>query len=234
MTSVHDASSGTPLDNPVWHALTGPHAHFAWLNGDTRRYRPDVAPFCAVADPASDDLAGLPGLVSPGGTGAIVATVPVMAPSGLRIAMAAEVLQMACESFRPHDVAHDLVPLTDADVPDMLALVELTHPGPFAARTIEMGRYLGLKREGKLVAMTGERMRLAGFTEVSAVCVHPDARGQGLAKVLVSAVTQNIVARGETPFLHVYPDNVPAIATYEAIGFTARRQLHFTVFEKAE
>jgi predicted GNAT family acetyltransferase len=114
----------------------------------------------------------------------------------------------------------------------MLGLVDLTRPGPFAARTVEMGRYLGVRDEGRLVAMAGERLRPPGYTEVSAVCTHPDFRGRGHAKALISVLAEAICARGETPFLHVLPENRPAVATYEALGFRTQRTLQLTVLER--
>jgi len=225
--------AGNPLDNPVWQALTGPHAGLATQHGLIRRYPPEIAPFAGMAEPSTAAVAGLPATIPAEGIVAIVGVAPIPIPQGTEPALAAEVLQMAATAFVPYPRQVDFVPLTAADVPAMLALVELTHPGPFGPRTIEMGRYIGVKSDGALVAMAGERMRLDGFTEVSAVCVHPDYRGKGYAKALVSAIATGIVAAGSVPFLHVYPDNQPAIATYEALGFRPRRLLHFTVLKQA-
>ena len=119
-------------------------------------------------------------------------------------------------------------PLGHADVPAMTELVELTRPGPFFRRTIEFGGYLGVFDDERLVAMAGERKHLDGFSEVSAVCTHPDYRGRGYARQLVSAVVAEMLARGEVPFLTTYSDNVAAIATYEALGFEIRRPMHVT------
>ena len=224
----------TLLDNPVWHALGGPHQRFSLTMGEARRYLPDIAPFAAVATPTAGRLEDVARFVSGDGVAAVLSIDPIEAPPGIEIASTAVVLQMIAPAFRP--VGSEMAaiePLAPADVPAMQALVELTRPGPFGTRTIEMGRYLGIKQGGRLVAMAGERMRLDGFTEVSAVCVHPDSRGRGYAKALVSATGRGIVAKGDVPFLHVYPDNQPAIAAYEALGFTGRRRLHFSLFRRA-
>ena len=126
----------------------------------------------------------------------------------------------------------DLVALTDDHVPQMMALVELTKPGPFVRRTNKVGKYWGIVEDGQLVAMAGDRLRLKGFGEVSAVCTHPDHRGKGYARELISKVAQSVVARGETPFLQAYPDNVAAIGLYESLGFVVRRSLTFTVVRR--
>jgi predicted GNAT family acetyltransferase len=125
------------------------------------------------------------------------------------------------------------VRLDAGDVPDMLALVEVTHPGPFGPRTIELGEYIGVRRQGILVAMAGERMRLDGFTEISAVCVHPSCRGQGLAAELVSTLVRSIASRGETPFLHVFNSNRAAIELYLKLGFVLRRRVHLALLARA-
>jgi predicted GNAT family acetyltransferase len=126
----------------------------------------------------------------------------------------------------------ELLPLTDADVPEMLDLVELTKPGPYLRRTIEMGRYIGLRDGGdaSLIAMAGERVRPDGWTEISAVCTDPRYRARGLGTRLVRAVADGMrSARGDVPFLHAAAENVNAIRLYEALGFTLRRRTTFTI-----
>jgi predicted GNAT family acetyltransferase len=122
--------------------------------------------------------------------------------------------------------------LTVADVPAIIELVTLTRPGPFSQRTIEMGHYIGVFDQDRLIAMTGERLRLDGFGELSAVCTHPDYQGRGLAKALVSVIGSEVVARGEVPFLQAYTSNAAAIATYTRLGFTPRRNLTFTTVKR--
>jgi predicted GNAT family acetyltransferase len=114
----------------------------------------------------------------------------------------------------------------------MIELTALTKPGPFGKRTHELGTYLGIRRDGKLVAMAGERLKVPGHTEVSAVCTHPDHTGHGYARILMSEVMRRIRVRGERPFLHVREDNVRAIALYERLGFEARVKLHLAVLRK--
>ena len=111
----------------------------------------------------------------------------------------------------------------------MVSLAEMTEPGPFLERTRELGRFVGSFHEGQLAAMAGERLQLKGLREVSAVCTHPDHRGKGYARALMSEIIRGIVDRGETPFLHVRYRNVNAIALYERMGFRIRRKLNLAV-----
>ena len=127
-----------------------------------------------------------------------------------------------------------LVELGTTDVDDMLALVAATQPGPFMTRTIEMGRYLGVRRDGRLVAMTGERFRPDGYTEVSAVCTADEVRGEGLGRKLVLSVVAQIRARGDEAFLHVMTTNTPAIGLYESLGFTTRCEAEAVIMRTPE
>lgn len=126
----------------------------------------------------------------------------------------------------------DIVTLTRDDASEMLALATLTEPGPFRSRTHEMGHFRGVRIGGRLAAMAGERMRFPGFTEVSAVCTHPDFRGRGLARRLSKVVSAAIQARGETPFLHAWKNNHSAIALYETLGFRWRCDVNVAVLER--
>ena len=126
----------------------------------------------------------------------------------------------------------EIVELGAKDSPDMMALTALTKPGPFNQRTHELGTYLGIRHDGKLVAMAGERLKVPGYTEVSAVCTHPEHTGHGYARILTTEVMRRIRSRGETPFLHVREDNVRAIELYERLGFSQRVLLHFAVLRK--
>jgi ribosomal protein S18 acetylase RimI-like enzyme len=214
-----------PLDNPVWSALSGPHFRLGASNGTVRHYDPTIAIFAGVEDPFASDFAGLPKARSYG----FVTTGPVTWPASLEATRQVEVLQMIAEAPKPATTGGDLMALGEVNVPEMMALVELTQPGPFARRTLKMGKFWGIVEDGRLAAMAGERMRLTGFTEVSAVCTHPDYRGQGYALELVSKVLGGIMERSETPFLHVYPNNAGAIGLYERLGFAPRRVMTFTV-----
>jgi GNAT superfamily N-acetyltransferase len=220
-----------PLSNPVWHGLAGPHAHLGLSAGKVRRYRAEIAMFVAVEDPRDPDMPGLLDLIGDGAAGFITEG-PVSVPPGVEVLRRADVQQMVVEDWTPVPVELDMVPLGEVDEQAMLDLTELTKPGPFFRKTRLMGTYRGLFDDGRLVAMSGERMRTGTCAEVSAVCTHPDYRGRGYAKQFVSQGGNEIVAQGKTPFLHTFADNAVAIATYEKLGLRRSRMMQFTVVRR--
>ncbi len=216
------------LDNPAYGSLCGAHARLAQVCGRARRYPADVAPFLALPSPPSpQDWRDAAELVAPG---AYVAGRYGGAelPDGWRAVQAFDLVQMIEERVTGVDCA-EAIPLGAADVPEMLELVSQTEPGPFLTRTIELGVYLGIRREGALVAMAGERFHVDGWTEISAVCTKPDHRGQGLASRLVGALIVGIHRRSERAFLHVMSGNTGAIRLYEELGFRVRQSATLTV-----
>ncbi|MEP7241585.1 MAG: GNAT family N-acetyltransferase [Devosia sp.] len=221
-----------PLDNPVWSALSGPQARLSVSSGRFARYRDDVGVFVAVANPA-DGFDGLAGALPANALVGIVTAETVEVPPGFDVVEVSTVPQMVASDFQRVPIDRRVTELGDANVPAMLELTALTRPGPFLSRTIEMGRYVGVFDGTRLVAMAGERMRPAGFTEISAVCTHPDFQGRGHAKALMTLVADGIVARGETPFLHVRAANAIAIGAYRSLGFVVRREMVFTVLRKS-
>lgn len=218
------------LENPAWAALSGPQACFAEAAGSAARFQPDVSPFGGLADPADPaawhDLATL--------TDQTLLTAPALgAGPGWESTFSMPGVQMVGTTMT--GVADpEAVVLTETDVPEILDLVERTKPGPFAKRTIEMGRYLGIRHEGRLIAMAGERLRPPGWTEVSAVCTDPDFRGQGLAARLTLAVAAGILERGELPFLHAAATNTNAIRLYEGLGFEIAHHVVFAAFKRTD
>lgn len=222
-----------PLDRPVWSALTTRQAPLALGDGRAVRLLPDHGPFAAAADASAGNLAALAAFDPGEGGIATVEPEEMPAPPGWAVTRQAALLQMVAERPLPPRPFPEAVALTEADAEEMRALALLTEPGPFYARTHRLGDFIGVKRAGRLVAMAGERMKPDGFTEVSAVCTHPDHRGNGHAGALMRLVMEKIAARGETPFLHVYPENKGAIALYETLGFAVRRPLLLTIFERA-
>jgi ribosomal protein S18 acetylase RimI-like enzyme len=213
------------LDNPIWSALLTEQAYLAQANRLARRFPGDVAPFGAMADQSAAAYQALAEILA-GDTAALFLDAPPSLPAGWAMVLRGEMYQMVFEA--PIPVATAFSKLTAADVPEMLALTKLTQPGPFLPRTIELGAYYGIRESGSLVAMAGERLHLTGFTEVSAVCTHPDFRGRGYSSALMSAVVSGIMRRGETPFLHAKTDN-PAVHLYQRLGFKVRAQLHLAV-----
>jgi predicted GNAT family acetyltransferase len=220
-------SARHPLDRPAWGALTGPQARWA-IGGDlARRFDPAVGPFAAMVDDSPESLAALGELVTTTGSVVLLQAEDSPEPPGTQAVFRAGAWQMMAAETPPPDLG-DIRPLAPEDGPEMLALALLTRPGPFAERTHEFGGFFGVRREGRLAAMAGERMRPPDFTEISGVCTHPDHRGQGHGARLTRLVASRIQARGETAFLHVMADNTGALALYEAIGFTRRRPMRVT------
>lgn len=217
-----------PLDNPALAALRGPHAYLAERCGQALRYPADVAPFVGLPDePDLDAWKDLAGLVGPAGVAASAAVL-VVPPPGWDTLMSIDAVQMVDDHVDAADDS-DAIELGPADVPEMMDLVARTRPGPFRPRTVELGGYLGVRRDGALVAMAGQRLRLPGWTEISGVCTDPAFRGQGLATRLTLAVAADIRARDDVPFLHASADNTDAIRLYESVGFALRRAATFVV-----
>ena len=210
------------LDRAPWASLVGAHAHLAEARGRARRYRPDVSPFAALEDPADPGAwADLAALVGPGGS---VALPGVDEPGpGWEVERRFDVVQMVAGDVAAAGATHAV--LGDADVPAMLELTARTRPGPFLPATNAMGTYLGVRDGGALVAMAGERLRPPGWTEISAVCTDPSARGRGLAGALVRELVGRARARGDASLLHVLGTNAGALGLYEHLGFRVRGRI---------
>lgn len=217
------------LDDPARASLLGAHARFAESVGAVLRYHPDVSPFASLPpDPGEQDWLDAAELLGPEGVLPTGGTEPTPPPGWERVLRIPGV-QMTGEHVAAA-ADPETVRLGAEDVPEMLALVEHAKPGPFRPRTVELGTYLGIRREGRLIAMAGERLHPPGWTEISAVCTHADFRGQGLATRLVHAVAAGIRERGETPFLHAAAENRTAIQLYESLGFRLRREVMFAAY----
>ncbi|GAA2871768.1 hypothetical protein Acy02nite_30130 [Actinoplanes cyaneus] len=227
-TSVEDSRV---LDDPAWLALHGEHARFAQINGLAARYHSEVAPFHALGDPADPQAwQDLDAFVPPGQP-VMLAGLGSRPGPGWEVERSIAGVQLVDVSLRA-EPDPSLVVLTAADVPEILDLIARTQPGPFLRRTVELGTYLGIRDEGRLIAMAGERLHPPGWTEISAVCTDAAYRGRGLATRLIRAVAAGIRARGETPFLHTGAANVTAIRLYEQLGFHLRRTVDFTAYRR--
>jgi predicted GNAT family acetyltransferase len=224
--------TANPLDRPVWQALCHRQRHFAVGSERALRFAPDIGPLAATADDSAESFQDLADLIAKHGSVVLLQVGNSPPPPRTIVEMTAPGVQMIANALVPLEPTDRVVRLTDADAPDMLALATLTKPGPFNTRTHELGGFWGVKENGRLLAMAGERMKLDGFTEVSGVCTYPQARGRGYAGLLSRTVATQIQKRGETPILHAFANNTAAIGLYESLGFVLRTPVTVTMLAR--
>ncbi len=224
MTALHPAQPALALlDNIVWNALAGPHASFASGTDAIRRYAPGFSPVVGARDREAPPWEALAPFCTPGEQ-FYCAGWTGQAPPGWRIDVDASMEQYVWDGGTPPAEEIDAVPLSAAHADEAMALVRLTHPGPFGRRTTELGDFYGVFEAGRLVAMAGERMHAGPLREISSVCTHPDHQGRGLARRLMQKLVHAQLARDQIPFLHVMSANATARRLYERMGFRHHRQ----------
>lgn len=235
--SAISAADEAALNDPIWSALNDRQRVFAWGNDLAMRYRNDIAPFAAVRNSSSEAFAALEKIVAPCELVALFSTKPRSTLCSFEVSRTFSCVQMVALNLSVDTSIRTETPtivrLGRNDVPEMLQLTSLTNPGPFKERTLELGTYIGVRDHGILVAMAGERMQFAQYVEISAVCVHPDYRGKGYARLLVTTLMQQIMERRMMPFLHVLAENMGAITLYESIGFVIRTACQIDVCQKS-
>jgi predicted GNAT family acetyltransferase len=217
------------LDHPVWSALTSRHAAFSLGDASARRYQPGIVPFIGVEEATQDSLAAAAFLVQPNEQVTFFGPEPVDPPASLVVIERRTALQMEFAGRLSGDCSTEVRSLDRRDVPAMLELVDLAKPGAFGPRSIELGEFLGVHDGERLVAMVGERMKVSGATEITALCTHPDYRRRGYSKTLLGVLTRRIADRNERAFLHVSTAKSGAIALHESQGFVVRKTFHSTI-----
>jgi predicted GNAT family acetyltransferase len=221
------------LDRPAWSALETRHAAFAEGGDLAKRYHPSIVPFAAARDDAPECVRQLGELAGSGESLAIIQAAPIVVPSGHVVTLTADAVQMVAERHLSQVRDPRVEPLGEADAQAMLDLAMLTKPGPFTLKARSLGSFWGVKRNGALIAMAGERMKQPGYTELSGLCVHPESQGTGLGRLLLQLVAGEIFARGDQPYLHAFASNTGAIALYESLGFRLRSRMNVAAIQPA-
>lgn len=225
------------LDNPFWSSLQTRHRDIALSCGDVARYPREFAPFLGVANAGVDMAAAIESLVAPDESVYLLGVAPAV-PEGWQLEAFRPLAQMVCTAPLEVIDGPDIIPLNETHRADVLALTALVYPHYFRERTMEMGRYFGIympdaKGKTRLAAIIGERLGTDAHTEMSAICTHPDFNGRGYARRLTAMLTNDTLARGRTPFLHVSHENARAKQLYEQIGFRHRCDIGFWSLRRA-
>lgn len=223
----------TSLDNPVWEALSNKQSHFNIGNELVKFFPGNVAPFIGLKDWNEKDLQALIHFLPSDRSFSVMITKEVKLPTCFEILFTTLLFQMYCPVLNSFiNPCISIRSLQSSDVAQMLALTEMTKPGPFYEKTIDFGNYAGIFNDHELVAMAGERLKVNGYTEVSAICTKTAWLGKGYASCLLSKVAEAIIQEGNIPFLHVRTDNIRAIEVYKKLGFQIRTEVYFAIFKK--
>jgi predicted GNAT family acetyltransferase len=220
------------LDRPVWNALSTRHAELAEGGDLAKRYAPDIHPFAASRDESPESLAALAEIAASGETLISLQADEFVLPPDFTAKTTSFGVQMVADRHVPLVEDQRIEKLGEADAAAMLELASLTKPGPFTMRAQALGDFWGIKENGRLIAMAGERLKLDGLTELSGVATHPDFQGKGLGRLMTLYVAGKIFAKGEQPFLHTYATNAVAIRLYESLGFKLRTRMNVAVIER--
>ena len=215
-----------PLDNPIWQSLAHRHRGLALESGGVLRYPAEIAPFLGVPGPDAALAPAVETLVAAGETVLLLGQVPA-APAGWSLTHLGDLAQMVCEAPLPEVDGPGFIELGEEHRPDVLALTALVYPHYFRPHTMKLGRYFGMYVDGRLAAIIGERMGPPGWRELSAICTHPDFLGRGYARRLMAWLSNDLLAQGLTPFLHVSRQNGRALALYQDNGFRTRTGIAF-------
>lgn len=221
------------LDNPAWNAMNSGNSHLGLGNERIKFFAEDVGPFAGFKNYDEASFRELYDLMSPGRVVIIPSIEQLQIPGYWKLLNKVVALQMIYNNpVLVTDTDTRIVSLNEEHIPEMIALTQLTNPGPFLQNTIRFGNYKGIFKSGKLVAMAGQRMHPYGYVEISAVCTHPDHTRKGYGRSLINNQVLKIVREGNIPFLHVRADNKHAIELYKRLGFTARIEMNIYVLQK--
>lgn len=220
-----------PLDNHLWNALNGSLASYSRAVGRVRLLSPELGRVAAMEEVSAANGRMLASAMPLGSDMLVIGPAALESTAELEVLSVNPVLQMVAQLGVPKPMLAT-VRLGAADFPQMLALVNSARPGPLTQRAMELGAFDGIFDGDKLVALAGERLRLDGYAEVATVCTHPDYRGRGYAKAVVSAVAMRISEAGSRPFLGVNDGNAPAIALYRQLGFTHRSTFYLSTVRR--
>lgn len=223
------------LNNPVWGALTSGDVALSSGTATAKFFDERISPFAGFEEGYKSGFDELHALLPPGRTILYATPSPISPPDGWQLLHTVPGLQFVYKGgAATMPPGYSLVPLGEEHTAQMLELTALTKPGPFGPRTIDFGHYFGIFEGDQLVAMTGQRLHVHGYTEISAVCTHPGHLGKGYAASLVQHAVQLIVQQDKTPFLHVRADNHRAITLYERLGFAVSRPMNFYVLKRGD
>ncbi|WP_212004451.1 GNAT family N-acetyltransferase [Chitinophaga sp. HK235] len=216
------------LDNPAWSALTTTQAPLSMGTERVKRYRKEILSFIACEDAKQSALEELQPWINEGESFYLIGELPVLS-ADWQIVNELPCAQMVLRSqvVLPVKEPATITMLTADDATAMYDLVNKVQPGYYNPGTRLLGTYYGIWQEGRLVAMAGERMRMSGFTELSAIVTDPAYTGRGYAQQLITRLCHQHAEEGVTSMLHVSVANERAIRLYEHMGFVTRRTIVF-------
>ena len=213
------------LDNPAWHSLNETHQSFAIGNDEIKFYQPQVCPFGGINSKHPDLISFFKNHLQLNSF-FIIGDKPLETPD-LIIEIELICLQMVCSLPVEMQFSENSISLKEPHKKQLIDLVNLVQPGYFQEETLLMGDYYGIYENNQLVAAAGERMKMDGFTEISAVVTHSDFTGRGFAKQLVAHMANKNFEHDRVPYLHVAETNTTAVRLYEKLGFDIRRKISF-------